>query len=184
MKNMKKIKDRFLGENLKWRYSDDTTPLVARKSLKIGVGLFLIAFAVIFMLKNIATTDDTYKHISTPPITAFKDLEFNQKEKQVTLILYRSKCKACLSVESNIAKKVNEMRKKSGSDIQVVNVLDLEKPQLSFIQKNLSGILVNGNKIPTPLVANLTITEKGIIINKFSNTANFKNIDKILSMSN
>lgn len=102
---MRKITDRLLGENLKWRYSDDTTPLVARKGFKIGIGLFFIVFAVIFMLKNRATTDDTYKHISTSPAIAFKNLEFNQKEKQVTLILYRSDCKSCLSVEKNLPKK-------------------------------------------------------------------------------
>lgn len=75
------------------------------------------------------------------------------------------------------------MRRQGDRNIEVVNVRELEQSQLYFIQKKIAGILVKGDKIPTPLVTNLKISEDGIMVNELSNTANFKEISTVLNIS-
>ncbi|MEM5156997.1 hypothetical protein AACA95_00215, partial [Enterococcus faecalis] len=66
--------------------------------------------------------------------------------------------------------------------IIVMDVYKLNKSQLRLIQEKIPDILIDNNKIPTPLVANLVINTDGrIIVKEQSTTNDFKKIKNVIT---
>lgn len=181
---MKRIKEFLFQQNLKWKYSNDTVHLTARKSFKIGFGAMFILLGVFFLLKNVSSDKVEFQSISSKPTEAFKILEPANKNKQVTLVLYREDCKACKNIETKLVGNIQKIEKEEKATIIVVDVNEMEQEQLEEIQERMPAIMIDKTKIPTPLVANLKIDTKGkIVVKEQSNTDDFREIEKVLNKS-
>lgn len=181
---MSKIKNFLFHQSLKWKYSNDTVPLVARKSFKIGFGAMFIFFGTLFLYKNLSANDIQFKDVTSTPTEAFQMLEPSDKEKNVTLILYREDCPACKNVEKQLVNSIKQLKNNKTTTIIVADVNEMEQKQLQAIKARIPAVMINKNKIPTPLVANLVINTNGeIIVKEQSNTDDFKVIQKVLDQS-
>lgn len=181
---MNKFKDFFIRQNLKWRYSNETTPLVARKSFKIGIGLAFITIGIflIFFFKPAGTANASYQSVDTTPTKALNALKPTDQTKKLTFILYRDDCKACQHVEKKLVGKIQTLRDDKQAKIVITDLKKMDQQQLKTIQAKLPEIMVDQTKIPTPLVANLTIKKDGTIeVTQQSNTDNFTEIENVLN---
>lgn len=180
---MNKLKEFFIHQNLKWRYSNETTPLVARKSFKIGIGLAFITIGVflIFFFKTAGTANASYQSVDTTPTKALKALKPADRTKKLTFILYRDDCKACQRVEKRLAGKIQSIRDDKEAKVVITDLKKMDQQQLNTVQEKLPEIMVDQTKIPTPLVANLVIKKDGTInVKQQSNTDDFKDIENVL----
>ncbi|EPM6858993.1 hypothetical protein ACTPGW_002619 [Enterococcus faecalis] len=183
MKGVKrKINDKVTEEGLKWKYSNDTVPFFARIGFKIGFGLMMVIVAGLSIYHVTSSKENTYDSLSQEPSLAIQEL--SQVDNDFTLVLYRADCKACQSVEHRLVK---DLKKLSDDEKRKIVATDLQKmsdEQLISIQKMLPAIMIDGTKIPTPLVANVKVDKSGeiSILNK-SDSDNYKEIKNVLNDS-
>jgi hypothetical protein len=121
---MNKFKDFFTKQGLKWRYSNETTPLVARKSFKIGIGLAFITIGIflIFFFKPAGTANASYQSVDTTPTKALNELKPTDQTKKLTFILYRDDCKACQHVEKKLVGKIQTLRDDKQAKIVITDL--------------------------------------------------------------
>lgn len=147
---------------LKWKYSDDTMYLTARKSVRIGIGLLLLVIGIFIIFQVFPKHDYKYSSIDSPPKEAMSKLE-SGNQKDLTLVLYRDDCKYCQKVEKPLVKKISGLKKESRKNVVVLNVNEMSTNELKSLKNMIPAILVEGDKIPTPLVANLKLKSKNEI---------------------
>lgn len=179
---MNKLKEFFIHQNLKWRYSNETVPFFARKGLKIGIGLAFLTIGIIVLVVHTSVpVKANYQAIETTPIKALKAIDATGQTHKLTLVLYRDDCQACQHVEKELSGKIQTIRKNKQAKIVVTDLKKMNQDQLRKIQQKLPEIMVDGTKIPTPLVANLVIKKDGTInVKQQSNTDDFKDIENVL----
>lgn len=177
---MKKIREFLLQQKVKWKYSEETVPLYARKSIKLGIGLVFILFGGFIITKNLLVLPNKYEDVTSQPAIAIKALEPTNHNKKIALILYRDDCKACKNVESKLVALIKKKKDKTSTSIIVANINDMTQEELKIIPKKLPDVMIEDNKIPTPLVANLTINTDGKIkVTEQSNTDDYKKIHQV-----
>ncbi|MCT0449978.1 hypothetical protein [Lactococcus lactis] len=147
---------------LKWKYSDDTMYLTARQSVRIGIGLLLLVIGIFIIFQVFPKHDYKYSSIDSPPKEAMSKLE-SGNQKDLTLVLYRDDCKYCQKVEKPLVKKISGLKKESRKNVVVLNVNEMSTNELKSLKNMIPAILVEGDKIPTPLVANLKLKSKNEI---------------------
>ncbi|GAA3266808.1 hypothetical protein LMG8520_2087 [Lactococcus lactis subsp. lactis] len=147
---------------LKWKYSDDTMYLTARKSVRIGIGLLLLVVGIFIIFQVFPKHDYKYSSIDSTPKEAMSKLE-SSNQKDLTLVLYRDDCKYCQKVEKPLVKKISGLKKELRKNVVVMNVNEMSTNELKSFKNMIPAILVEGDKIPTPLVANLKLKSKNEI---------------------
>lgn len=166
---MKKFKEFLIQQKIAWRYSEETIPFFARKSIKLGIGVAFLLIGAFLIAKNISATQNKYEDVASTPTIALEALQPTTKDKQVTLVFYRDDCEACKRVEKGVVKQIKATKKEAKTEVVVTNLNDMKPTQLKTIQQKLPDIMIDRTKIPTPLVANLqkeTVFLKSFIFTK------------------
>lgn len=111
---MNKLKEFFIHQNLKWRYSNETVPFFARKGLKIGIGLAFLTIGIIVLVVHTSVKPKAnYQSIETTPTEALKAIDATGQTHKLTLVLYRDDCQACQHVEKKLSGKIKTIEKNS-----------------------------------------------------------------------
>lgn len=178
---MKKIQQWMNQRMVKWRYGNEYTEDMIKiskpiKSLSIGLILIIVSSVALYKMASPVN----YESVSVPPDEALHQLD-TADEKDLTIVFYRSDCSACQRVEKELAKEIKAINDKGNRQIYVTNLQDMTNEQLQYIQTNLPEIMVDGTKIPTPLVANLHVNSEGIInVLEKSDTGDMDAIRRVL----
>lgn len=126
------------------------------KSLKtglvIGLGLLLVVWGGFTFYKGYSEKN-TYKGVdSSNEVAMFKLDQAVQSSQNMTLVLYRHDCKYCKNVEKPLVRELQNLDKR---DYLVIDIQTMDDSDIEKLSKIVPEILVDGNKIPTPLVANI-----------------------------
>ena len=142
--------------------------------------IFIISCAFCIGKNN---KNEKYSSITTNSskgIECLKAKSFSKQETKI-VVLYREDCGACKNVEEKIVKKI-----KSDKDLKkkciVLDLQKMEKSQIQEFAKKFTETLIDGNKIPTPLVVKLNRSAAGNIeVIDQNNTDDWNKINQILT---
>lgn len=143
--------------------------------------IFIIFYA--FCVEKNNNNNEKYSSITTncsKGIDRLKAESFSKDEIKI-LVLYREDCGACKNVEEKIVKKIKSDKNLKKKCI-VLNLQKMESSQIQELARSFPEILIDGNKIPTPLVVRLSRNVAGNIeVVKQSNTDDWNKINQILT---
>lgn len=177
------FRDKLTQRLLRFRYGNDAQSIGNRGGAKIGAGiaLMMIAVALLYPLGKDLMKPVNYESISTTSEQTFQVLE-QQKTSQepLTIILYSSECEACAHVEKDLVRRVREIKDNSKQQIIATDLAEMNADELDHIRELLPEVLVDGDKIPTPTVANVQGVDGKLKVLEYSDKGNMKLINRIL----
>lgn len=147
----------------------------------IFIFIIFIIFCAFCIGKN--NKNEKYSSITTNSskgIECLKAQSFSKQETKI-VVLYREDCGACKNVEEKIVKKIKSDKNLKKKCI-VLNLQKMENSQIQELAKRFPEILIDGNKIPTPLVVRLSRDVAGNVeVVEQSNTDDWNKISQILT---
>lgn len=149
-------------------YFDDYKKLIVSGAI-VWLGIFIVGFGLV-TLKSNGIVYKTYASAETVPSAGMKIISNDFKQKRpFTLVLYRDDCSACKEVEERLMKDYSLSKNSSKHDYIILNVNELSTSQKQTLIKKIPQITLYGDKIPTPLVANVKpISSKKAIVPEIS----------------
>ncbi|STE38114.1 hypothetical protein [Enterococcus mundtii] len=178
---MRKIKETILWQviNLKQQLKSKEEFLLI--GMKLGIAIFMIISGITLMMKS---ETHHYSEISQTPEEFLSILADEKSDEQRTLIIYHTDCPTCKKLENRIMKEVVETRKTYGRDFVALDIKEMTTEQLLSVKENFPDLLVEGNKISTPTVANIGQMGNGSIrVFEKSTNGNIKDIEEVLSQA-
>lgn len=158
-----------------------------KSGIYAGIGVLLLimfSFSVFTGVRSIFASP-TYASLDVSPKTTFTTLDDSQKvRKDVTLVLHRTGCRACISVEKPLSRELHVLRSNNPKRPYIVTDLaKMSSTQFQKLKKELPGILIYTDRVPTPLVANLHYSNGRWHVKQLSNTADKQKIQAVLDKS-
>jgi hypothetical protein len=149
-----------MRDNMLYLYTtpDDVGRRTRRGAMYALAGTIAVAGGVtLATMPNSAPKADTYDSIQVSYKTAMSQLKDAKAQGQdVTLILHRTGCKACESVESLVSKRVHKLSEKENSDTKYITIdlTTLSESQTNELIKMIPSATMNG-QIPSPEIVDL-----------------------------
>lgn len=179
-KNLTEVID---GKIIDYKFGHSFEKNFFRAGLIGTFGIMLIIFGF-FHIYHSMNENNSYSMVETPPKQVLTILNKRlDASDQTSLILFRNDCPACKKVETHLVKKVIDLKEKGASQFVVIDLKKLSHNQLNELKEIIPGIVVDGNKIPTPLVANLKSDGTIFKIKNKSTNTDIRRIDQVLKES-
>lgn len=136
-------------------------------------------FAILYVKRLDSNNYESVTKNNREGLNILTNQSFENNETRI-LILYRKDCQACKNVEKNIVRAIKS-KQKSKNDYIVLNIQTMKSSQIKKLVNILPEILIDGNKIPTPLVAKVSLDKKGdLMVVEQSNTDDWNKIKLIM----
>lgn len=158
---------------------------LVRKGIIIGLCIMGIGLLTNNLFKTAprGIINPKFSDISVVPKEGIKIIEKDkERDKEITLVLYRVDCKACGNVEKEVVREVGYLSsvKNANRDYIVMDIEKMTKDQFDYILQEFPQIVLYGNRIPSPLLANAKIKDKKWHVTEFSNSDDLEDIKKVL----
>jgi hypothetical protein len=183
---LKKVKDWFLLKLFKIQYAEEETRRTVRLGSKIGILAVVVIGATMLLIKTspMVFTNETYNSVKEPVSELFKITEKANLGDKFTFVLYRDDCQSCLNVEKSLVREVSAIKQSYRNGRYIfLDLNEFDNKEKNKLINLFPEILVAGDKIPTPLVANVEKTSKDWKITSQSNTDEKKKIEAVLLKS-
>lgn len=131
-----------------------------RRGLLYGIaGIAILGGGAGLVASQQTASADTYQHIQVSYATAMAELKDAKKQGQdVTLILHRTGCTACESVETLVASRVNKLEKNNPNHRYItIDLVKLNAEQTKTLADMMPSVTIDGH-IPSPAIVDLTLT--------------------------
>ncbi|WP_290628145.1 hypothetical protein [Lactobacillus sp.] len=152
----------------------------------LWLGIFIVLFGIGFIRQTHAVNmPNKYSAAVVSTEKGMKTIKSDFAKKQpFTLVLYRPDCSACQSVETRLMKDYWYSKQQSKVDHIMLNVNKLDEKNRSELLQLVPQIAVDGDKIPTPLTANVQPTSKThAVVKDISKDNNPSKFEKVLKNS-
>lgn len=131
-----------------------------RRGILYGMaGIIVLGGGTGLIVSQQNASANTYEHIQVSYATAMAELKDAKKQGQdVTLILHRTGCTACESVETLVSSRVNKLEKENHNHRYItIDLVKLNTKQTKELADMIPSVTIDG-QIPSPAIVDLTLS--------------------------